>query len=215
MILRLSFERRCCMKYHNPIIPGFYPDPSICRVNEDYYLVTGSFEYFPGVPIFHSLDMVHWKQIGHCLTLDVQLPLQGVPSSHGIWAPTLRYHNNRFYMVTTNMSGGGHFYVSTEDPTGEWSDPVWVEGNGFDPDLFFDEDGKVYFMEHEINGNGILQCEIDLQTGRFLSEQRKIWGGFEDRFCEAPHMFKINGKYYLLVAEGGDFSWSYGYNCPC
>ena len=93
------------MKYTNPIIPGFHPDPSICRVEEDYYLVNSSFEYFPGVPIYHSQDLMHWHQIGHCLTRESQLPLQGVKASDGIYAPTIRYHEGRFYMVTTNMTG--------------------------------------------------------------------------------------------------------------
>ena len=190
------------MKLINPIIPGFYPDPSICRVGEDFYLVTSSFEYFPGVPIFHSRDLVHWRQIGHCLTRDSQLPLHHARSSDGIYAPTLRYHNGWFYMITSNMTSGGHFYVKTQDPAGEWSEPVWIEGPWFDPDLFFDDDGRVYFCRMSM-GNGIYQREIDLASGKLLGEERTIWHGFEDRFCEAPHIYKINGWYYLLVAEGG------------
>jgi xylan 1,4-beta-xylosidase len=190
------------MKFRNPIIPGFYPDPSICRVGEDYYLVTSSFEYFPGVPIFHSRDLVHWRQIGHCLTRPEQLPLANAPASGGIYAPALRFHDGWFYMVTTNVSGGGHFYVKAQYPAGPWSDPVWIEGPWFDPDLFFDEDGKVYFSRMDM-GKGIFQREIDLPTGKLVGEQRMIWPGFEDRFCEAPHIYKINGMYYLIVAEGG------------
>lgn len=97
------------MQYTNPVIPGFHPDPSICRVGDDYYLVTSTFEYFPGVPIFHSKDLVHWRQIGHCLTNEQQLPLAGAGSSGGIYAPTLRYHDGMFYMITTNVSGIGNF----------------------------------------------------------------------------------------------------------
>jgi len=108
--------------YQNPIISGFYPDPSICRVGEDYYLVTSSFEYFPGVPIFHSRDLVNWEQIGHCLTRDSQIPLQNAKSSGGIFAPTIRHNNGLFYMVTTNTTGGGHFFVSAKDVAGPWSD---------------------------------------------------------------------------------------------
>jgi len=139
------------MQYTNPILSGFYPDPSICRVGTDYYLVTSSFEYFPGVPLFHSHDLIHWRQIGHCLTRSSQLPLAGAPSSAGIFAPTIRYDDGTFYMVTTNVSGGGHFFVYTQDPEGEWSEPVWVNPDtdalkfSIDPSLFFDDDGKVYF----------------------------------------------------------------------
>ena len=115
------------MIYRNPVIPGFYPDPSVCRVGPDFYLVTSSFEYFPGVPVFKSRDLVQWKQIGHCLTRPEQLPLEGARSSGGIYAPTIRYHDGRFYMVTTNVTDRGHFYVWTDDPAGEWSDPIWVQ----------------------------------------------------------------------------------------
>ncbi len=190
------------MRYHNPVIPGFYPDPSICRVGQDYYLVTSSFEYFPGVPIFHSRDLVHWRQIGYCLTRDSQPPLHKVPSSAGIYAPTLRYHDGWFYMVTTNVQGGGHFYVKAQDPAGPWSEPIWIEGPWFDPDLFFDDDGRVYFSRMNM-GQGIYQREIDLMTGQLIGPERIIWPGFEDPYCEAPHIYKIGGWYYLLVAECG------------
>ena len=193
------------MKYDNPIISGFYPDPSICRVDQDYYMVNSSFEYFPGVPIFHSRDLVNWRQIGYCITRTSQLLLENIPSSHGIWAPTIRYHEGIFYIVTTDTFRRGHFYVYTDNPAGEWSDPIWVEASGFDPDLFFDEDGKTYFMEHDLNGNGITQWEIDIKSGKLLSEGQCIWLGFEDRFCEAPHLYKIKDKYYLIVAEGGTY----------
>ena len=104
--------------FKNPIIPGFYPDPSVCRVGEDYYLVTSTFEFFPGVPVFHSKDLVHWEQIGHCLTRASQLPLKEAKPSGGIFAPTIRWHDGVFYMVTTNVSCGGNFYVSATDPAG-------------------------------------------------------------------------------------------------
>lgn len=134
------------MEYYNPIIPGFYPDPSICRVGNDYYLVTSSFELFPGVPLFHSDDLIHWEQIGCVLNRESQLPLGRCQPSQGIWAPTIRYHKGRFYMVTTNMSGKGNFYVWTDDIRGEWSDPIWVSQKGIDPSLFFDDDGTVYLL---------------------------------------------------------------------
>lgn len=196
-------------KYTNPVIPGFYPDPSVCRVGADYYLVTSSFEYFPGVPVFHSRDLVHWRQIGHCLTRPEQLPLENAPSSDGIYAPTIRHHAGRFYMVTTNVSAGGHFYVHTNDPAGTWSDPIWVPfqtaddaGHSIDPSLFFDDDGKVYFTCNQ-SGVGIYQFEIDIETGKSLTEPRLIWTGTGGQYPEAPHLYKINGLYYLIIAEGG------------
>jgi xylan 1,4-beta-xylosidase len=133
--------------YHNPISPGFYPDPSICRVADDYYLVTSSFAYFPGVPIFHSKNLVNWEQIGHVLDRPSQLDLDGVGHSEGIFAPTIRYHQGVFYVITTNISKGGNFIVTTSDPAGPWSDPYWLpNAPGIDPSLFFDDDGRVYYI---------------------------------------------------------------------
>jgi xylan 1,4-beta-xylosidase len=131
----------------NPVIPGFYSDPSVCRVGQNYYLVTSSFEYFPGVPIFHSRDLIHWHQVGHCLTRTSQLPLTSVPSSGGIFAPTIRYHEGTFYLITTNVSHRGNFYVFTNNPAGEWSEPIWVQQGGIDPSLCFDGN-HVYLTEH-------------------------------------------------------------------
>ena len=154
------------MNYTNPIIPGFYPDPSICRVDEDYYLVTSTFEYFPGVPIFHSKDLVHWCQIGHILTSTEQLSLGNAWRSGGIYAPTLRYHEGWFYMTTTNVSNGGNFYVRSQEAEGPWSPPLYVDQDGIDPSLLFDEDGTVFFQSacHGHDGEGIYQCEIDIST---------------------------------------------------
>ena len=197
------------MKFQNPIIPGFYPDPSVCRVGEDYYLVNSSFEYFPGVPIFHSRDLVNWRQIGHCLTRQSQLPLDHAPPSDGIYAPTIRHHNGRFYMATTNnIAGQGfkNFFVHTEDPSGEWSEPVWVEQGGIDPSLFFDDDGKVYWTGNGTGWSairGIYQAEIDIKTGRPLTDIRFIWPGTGGGYPESPHLFKRGSYYYLTVAEGG------------
>ncbi len=191
--------------FKNPVIPGFYPDPSVCIAGKDYYLVTSTFEYFPAVPIFHSTDLLHWTQIGHCLTRTSQVNLAGRPSSLGIFAPTIRYHEGTFYMITTDVSGAGHFFVTAKDPSGPWSDPIFVEGPGFDPDLFFDDDGKVYFSREDITGHGIRQQEIDISTGTLIGGERLIWDGLEDVLCEAPHIYKIDGMYYLLVAEGGTY----------
>ena len=187
--------------YRNPVLPGFYPDPSVCRVGEDYYLVTSTFEFFPGVPVFHSRDLVHWEQIGHALTRASQLPLREAPPSGGIYAPTIRYHDGVFYMVTTNVSYGGNFYVTATDPAGPWSDPIYVDQAGIDPSLLFDDDGKVYFLS---NGNGCMSiCEIDIRTGEKLAPTRPSWRGTGGRYPEAPHLYKIDGLYYLMIAEGG------------
>lgn len=195
------------ISYANPIIPGFYPDPSVCRVGQDYYLVTSSFEYFPGVPLFHSRDMVNWKQIGHCLTRDSQLPLQRTGSSAGIYAPTIRHHNGRFYMVTTNVRGGGNFYVWADDPAGPWSDPIWVDQKGIDPSLLFDDDGRVYFVSTESAAfpgvSGAIQSQIGIATGKLIGPPVHLWGGTGGQCPEAPHVFKRNGWYYLMLAEGG------------
>ena len=193
------------MKFRNPIIPGFHPDPSVCRVGEDYYLVTSSFEYFPGVPVFHSRDLVNWRPIGHCLTRPSQLPLENAASSQGIYAPTIRHHDGRFYMVTTNVcliesdtALGGSFYVYTDDPAGEWSEPIRVDQGGIDPSLLFDDDGKVYFTSSENQ-----QSVIDIETGKRLCDVRQTWPGTGGSYLEAPHLYKINGVYYLMAAEGG------------
>ncbi|PIH59491.1 glycoside hydrolase family 43 protein [Paenibacillus sp. LK1] len=191
--------------YTNPVISGFYPDPSICRVDEDYYLVTSTFEYFPGVPLFHSKDLVNWRQIGHVLTSAEQLPLAKAGSSGGIYAPTLRYHHGWFYMTTTNVSGGGNFYVRSRKPEGPWSVPIFVAQDGIDPSLFFDDDGRIYFQSacNGDEGEGIYQCEIDILTGKKLTESQFIWRGTGGAAPEAPHLYKINGLYYLMIAEGG------------
>ncbi|MCE5185245.1 MAG: glycoside hydrolase family 43 protein [Planctomycetaceae bacterium] len=195
--------------FTNPIIPGFHPDPSICRVGDDYYMVHSTFEYFPGVPVFHSKDLVNWKQIGHCLTRKSQLNLDKVAASAGIYAPTLRYHDGTFYMVTTAVGSGGNFYVTAANPKGPWSDPVWLDQGGIDPSLFFDDDGTVYYTRHEGMGDGfIAQRTLNLKTGKLEGELRKIWSGTGDIWPEGPHLYKINGTYYLMIAEGGT---SYGH----
>jgi len=190
------------MQYRNPIIPGFYPDPSICRVGEDYYLVNSSFEFFPGVPLWHSRDLINWEQKGYVLTRPSQLPLINGRTSGGIFAPTIRYNNGRFYMITTNVTDMGNFIVWTDDINGEWSDPIKVDQPGIDPSLFWDDDGKVYYTGTAW-GKGIAQFEIDLETGAKLSETKVIWGGTGGLYPEGPHMYKINGWYYLMIAEGG------------
>lgn len=191
--------------FDNPILPGFYPDPSICRVGDDYYLVTSSFEYFPGVPIFHSRDLIHWRQLGHVLTRESQLPLEGVKSSQGIFAPTLRHHDGTFYMVTTNMPSGRSFFVTARDPAGEWSEPVWLAEPGFtmDPSLLF-ANGRAYYTRHGGGERGgAYQAEVDIETGQLRGPARQLWSGTGGIWPEGPHLYEIDGVYYLLLSEGG------------
>ena len=191
--------------YKNPVIRGFTPDPSICRSGDTYYLVCSSFQYFPGIPIFESKNLINWKQIGHALTRKEQLPLSGADSSGGIYAPTIRYHNGRFYIVTTNVNGCGNFLIWTDDIYGEWSDVIPINRDGIDPSLYFEGD-KTYFMSNHGDPDGmasIMQCEINLDTGEILTEARCIWRGCGGRYLEGPHLYKIEDSYYLLAAEGG------------
>lgn len=191
--------------FKNPVLPGFYPDPSITRAGDDYYLVCSTFEYFPGVPIFHSRDLIHWKQIGHVLDRISQLDLRGCASSGGIYAPTIRYHDGIFYMITTNVSGIGNFYVTATNPAGPWSDPITVPFGGIDPSLMFDEDGKVYVTAQQGAGydSHIIQYEIDITTGKALSEPQVIWTGDGGPWAEGPHLYRIQGMYYIMSASGG------------
>lgn len=192
------------MPYFNPILRGMNPDPSICRAGEDYYLATSTMGYYPGIPIYHSRDLVHWRLIAHCLTRREQF----LPEQNGrepmIFAPTLRYHDGVFYMITTNVHGGGNFYVTATDPLGPWSDPIFVDADVFDPSLLFDDDGRVYYCRR---GKGrdrdIVQAEIDIRTGKLLSEYRSLSLGMVSEDAEAPHVYHISEWYYLLLAEGG------------
>lgn len=186
--------------YRNPVIKGFNPDPSVCRVGDDYYLVTSSFQYFPGVPLYHSKDLINWEQIGHVLDRESQISLKEARSWGGIYAPTIRHHNGKFYMITTNISSKGNFIVTADDPRGDWSDPVWVDIPGIDPSLFWDEDGRCYYTGAD---GGAIFAEINPDTGELLSKPKYIWYGSGGRNAEAPHLYKKDGWYYLVMAEGG------------
>jgi alpha-N-arabinofuranosidase len=200
--------------FENPVLRGFYPDPSVVRVGEDYYMVNSSFEWFPGVPIHHSKDLVNWKQIGHVLDRPEQLQVvEGMAASRGIFAPVLRYHEGTFYMITTCVACNGNFYVTATDPAGPWSDPIWINAPGIDPEFFFDDDGTVWYVgAHNISGkrewegqNGIFIQQFDLEKNELVGEPvqatfghatNAVWG-------EAPHIYKVDGRYMLLIAEGG------------
>lgn len=202
----------------NPILPGFRPDPSICRVLEDYYIVNSSFAYFPGIPIYHSRDLAHWEQIGNVLTKKSQLPLEGCGHSEGIFAPVIRYHAGTFYIITTNINKG-NFIVTAEHPQGPWSEPYDLgdAAQGIDPDLFFDEDEngacRCYYVGTRPNQQGVRYHgdweiwiqELDLATMSLTGESRKIWKGamHNVKWPEGPHIYKKDGYYYLMHAEGG------------
>ena len=196
------------MQYKNPIIPGFHPDPSICRVEDDYYLVTSSFEFFPCIPLFHSKNLIDWELIGYCISNSSYIPLtKGTPNASGIYAPTIRYHNGRFYVICTNVATAettagrcGNFIISASDPYGEWTPPIWLKCGGIDPSLFFDADGKVYFCGTD---GGIYLCRINPDTGEILSEQKFIWQGTGGCCPEGPHIYRREDWYYLMIAEGG------------
>lgn len=212
-------------EFYNPILQGCYPDPSITRKGEDYYLVTSTFAMFPGVPIFHSKDLVNWKQIGHVLDRVSQLEVHDCGISAGIYAPQILYNKNNdtFYMITTEFSGGfGNIVVKTKDPLKGWSDPIKLAFNGIDPSLFFDDNGKGYVVHNDApdkgkelyNGHRVIKIwEYDVTTDKIVPGTDKIIvdGGVDlakkPIWIEAPHIYKKNGKYYLMCAEGGTGGW--------
>ncbi len=193
------------MTYQNPVLPGFYPDPSVCRVDNEYYLVASSFVYCPGVPIFRSRNLVDWTQIGHVLDRPSQLDLTATRgwASLGVYAPTIRYHDDRFWMITTTLGSGGavNFFVTGDDPAGPWSDPVVVPIGGIDPDLAWDDEGHCWL--HFSTGGDIARCRLDPATGDLLSQPEPTWSGTGLQYPEAPHLFEHDGRWYLLIAEGG------------
>ena len=187
--------------FKNPVLPGFHADPSVCRAGDDFYLVNSTFQYFPGVPVFHSKDLINWEQVGNCLTRPSQVDLTGTDGNSGIYAPTIRYHKGRFYMVTTVFPSRRHFYVWTDNPAGEWSEPIVIDFaiGSCDPTLYW-EDDKCYFLWKE---GDIKICEIDVETGKQLGEIHHLGTGLGGRYPEGPHIYKKDGWYYLLLAEGG------------
>ena len=205
--------------FRNPIVSGFYPDPSVVRVDNDYYMIHSSFSYVPGVPIFHSTDLVNWRPLGHVLTRESQLRFPLAQVSRGIFAPTIRYHDGVFYVITTGIDdAGGNFIVTATDPAGPWSDPIFLpEIDGIDPDIFFDDDGRIYISH---NGpppdnrplyeghRAIYLWEFDPEAKKVIPPGRLLVDGgvnIEDEpvWIEAPHIYKIDGWYYLVCAEGG------------
>jgi xylan 1,4-beta-xylosidase len=201
----------------NPILKGFNPDPSIIRVGEDYYIATSTFEWFPGVQIHHSRDLINWKLIAHPLNRISQLYMRGVPDSGGIWAPCLSYDNGTFYLVYTNVKSVNglfkdthNYLVTTKDITGEWSEPVHLNSDGFDPSLFHDTDGRKWLTnmvwDHRKGRNpfgGIMLQEYFPEEKKLVGSPLKIFTGTKLMVTEGPHLYKLHGYYYLLTAEGG------------
>ncbi|WP_109832231.1 glycoside hydrolase family 43 protein [Reichenbachiella versicolor] len=212
-------------RFRNPILPGFYPDPSICRVGEYFYIVNSSFEWYPALPIHRSKDLVNWEKIGHAIHRSDQLDMgKGVKDSNGIFAPTIRYRDGLFYVITTCIGCNGNFYVTAEDPAGPWSDPIWVKNEngkgarGIDPSLFWDDDGRCYYIGTGLLGGdrkewkgkgGIWLQEIDLKSGKLIGAKTQLTLGYASnaRWPEGPHIYKVEGQYLLLIGEGGTNSF--------
>lgn len=204
--------------FTNPILAGFYPDPSICKVGDDYYLINSTFAYYPGLPIFHSKDLVNWTLIGHALDRPEQLNLDGAGVSRGLFAPAIEYHEGVYYVTCTQIDGGGNFVVTAKDPAGPWSNPVWLkEVLGIDPSLYFDDDGKAYIVYNSdapdnkplYSGHRTIRIvEFDYKNLKVATQPRILVNGgtnIEEKpiWIEGPHIYKKDGYYYLMAAQGG------------
>jgi len=219
------------MTIRNPILPGFNPDPSILRVGDDYYIATSTFEWFPGVQIHHSRDLIHWRLLTRPLTRASQLNMPGDPDSCGIWAPCLTHADGLFWLIYTDVKrygrttvGGAsgaslrdfpNYLVTSPRIDGEWSDPIYLNSSGFDPSLFHDDDGRKYLVnmlwDHRPGNNrfaGIVLQEYSVKEGKLIGERKNIFKGTPLGLTEGPHLYKRNGWYYLLTAEGGT-SWGH------
>jgi len=209
--------------YTNPILAGFYPDPSICRVGEDFYLVNSTFAYYPGIPVFHSRDLVNWKLAGYVMDRPEQMDLEGLGVSRGIFAPAIDYHDGKFYVTCTLVDGGGNFVATAKNPAGPWSNPIWLpQINGIDPSLFFDSNGKAYIVYNSIppddkplyDGHRTIRMyEFDEEKLQVTGEEVILINGGTDLsqkpiWIEGPHIFQKDGYYYLICAEGGT-SWQH------
>ncbi len=204
-------------EFYTPILQGCYPDPSITRKGDDYYLVNSSFSFYPGIPIFHSTDLVNWKQIGH--VMDRQLKLTGLPMNYGVYAPDIAYNSNNdiFYVLTTHIGGNlGNIVMKTKNPAGPWSDAIKLSFDGIDPAMFFDDDGKAYIVHNgdpDVNVYGsahkaVRMIQYDLVNDKVVGEDKELVSGgvnIADKpsWIEGPHLYKKNGCYYLMCAEGG------------
>jgi xylan 1,4-beta-xylosidase len=209
----------------NPILPGFFPDPSIVRVGEDFYIASSSMEWFPGVPIHHSRDLANWKLIDHALTRSSQLDLRGIGDSAGVWAPSLSFADGQFWLIYTNIrqtglgrpfKDCGIFLTTAKNILGPWSEPIVLNNIGFDPSLFHDDDGRKWLVNMEWDFRrqgverfaGIVVQEYDTQKQKLVGTQKKILQK-KNVLCEGPNIYKHDGWYYLMLAEGGT-SWNHG-----
>ena len=204
-------------QFLNPILSGFYPDPGATQVGNDYYIVNSTFTYYPGLPVFHSTDLVNWTQIGNALDRPDMMDFDGLGMSRGIFAPTIKENNGTFYLATTCVDCGGNFVLTAKNPAGPWSDPIWLpEVGGIDPSLFFDDDGSVYIMNNDAPEGGstydghraIWLRKIDPLTLQSVEEATVIMNGGvrpEEKpiWIEGPHIYKRDGWYYFSAAEGG------------
>jgi xylan 1,4-beta-xylosidase len=204
-------------QYRNPVLAGFHPDPSMVRVGDDFYLVTSTFAWFPGIPVFHSRDLVSWRQIGNAIDRPGMLRFDGLTLSRGVFAPAIEYHDGTFYILNTCVDCGGNFVITARDPAGPWSDPAWLPTvEGIDPSLFFDDDGSAWIINNRApegpelyDGHRALWIErFDPVELKMLGNPKMIVDGGIDLskkpvWIEGPHIYKRNGRYYLSAAEGG------------
>ena len=203
-------------QYENPILPGFYPDPSITRAGDDYYLINSSFAYYPGIPVFHSRDLVHWKQIGNAIDRPGMLDFTGLATSRGVFAPAISHHDGLFYIINTCVDCKGNFIITAKDPAGPWSDPIWLNFGGIDPSIFWDDDGKAWVVWNDgpegqplYDGHRAIWIQqFDPVKQQMVGEKHVVVNGGVDIskkpvWIEGPHIYKVDGRYYLMAAEGG------------
>ena len=203
--------------YRNPILPGYYPDPSVVAVGKKFYLVNSTFAHWPGIPVHESQDLVHWKLIGHALNDPTKVSFDGLGISRGVFAPSIHHHNGLFYVINTLVDAGGNFFVTAKNPSGPWSDPVWLkEIDGIDPSFFFDDDGKAYVVNNgppdgkpQYDGHRAIWIQqFDTTANKLTGPRKVIVNGGSDIskqpiWIEGPHLYRIKGHYYLMCAEGG------------
>jgi alpha-N-arabinofuranosidase len=203
--------------YRNPILAGFYSDPSVARAGNRFYLVSSTFSYFPGIPVFESADLVHWRKIGAVISRRSQLDFDGLGISRGVFAPDIEFHDGTFYVFNTAVDNGGNYFVTAKNPAGPWSDPVWLKDlDGIDPSVFFDEDGKAYVLNNGppegtplYSGHRAIWIqEFQVASGKLIGPRKVLVNGGVDPaqkpiWIEGPHLYRHNGWYYLMCAEGG------------
>lgn len=220
-VITPSIDKECIdimtLKIENPVIKGFNPDPSLLRVGDDYYLANSTFQWFPGVSIYHSTNLVDWEFKTRPLDSEKLLPMRGIPDSGGVWAPDLTFHNGKFWLVYSNVKSlraafkdTPNFLITADSINGPWSDPIFLNANGFDASMFHDDDGRHYLVnmvwDHRMYKHqffGIQLREYSESEQRLIGEPRIIWTGTPDALTEGPHLYKINGYYYLFCAQGG------------